>query len=1700
MADVTVRAGANVGTESDDYLYSLEIEWVESSQTRYYRYYNALRGLGGDDRLTNNAELEDYLNNLDGGEGSDTISNYKGINPLIVGGAGNDSILNGEYNNNVNNPTIDGGEGADTISNYGNNPLITGGSGNDSISNSGDKPTIISGIGNDYISSSGDDATITSGAGSDTISSSGDNVTIEAGTGNDSVSAYGSDITIRGGAGDDSLHGTGDTSGSIDSIILLDDTIGNNYFEISHSTNGSIIAGAGDDSVRSDSFSKNLLIELGEGNNSVSSHYDTNVTINAGGGNDSIYFYIGTGLSIDAGEGDNYIFSYCSTSDLDIADVTVTTGAGLDTVGTYGKRLLISTGAGNDSIKHVGANSTIYGADGDDYINNHDGGRDYATNPTIGANNLVEGGAGNDTIENACDSVTIDGGIGDDYISSGAVDKAVLIGGDGNDTISNTANINRELATNTTIIGGAGDDSIYNIGNQITITAGEGNDTIWLVSGYRNNARQDSGSENVLINYTAGDGNDIITGFRADSTLSIGGDNYSSGTSDNDVVLTVAGGTITLTDAATLDALNIIGTLENEGNIINNTRDEIIIEGSAYADNITNSGKNVTINALGGADIIENGGNSCAIYAGEGNDFIGNTGEKITIDSSAGDDSINNQGSSVSVSAGEGLDTLSNSNGSNVTLSGGAGTDTITNYLGSDGLLDGGSDNDLLNNSGVNSTVLGGAGDDSIVSSGASAIIDAGDGNDEIENSSENVVINLGAGNDEIDNTASSVTVDMGAGDDYIENTGANVFIHGNSGADSIENGGYKYPGVGSYTVRGGDSVTMTGGEGDDWISNLRGDYISIDAGIGNDTISNGGNYATITALEGNNEIRNGGGVDAGGGISSAITTGSGNDTILVGDYADNVTVNAGAGDDYITAAKYNNSVEVHAGEGNDTIGGLYSHYSTLDGGSGDDLISDYSNNNSIVGGNGNDTISISYGGGGGENLTIDAGAGNDSISMEGNNSSISGGEGDDYIYIRNSNTVSGDAGNDSIELHMYAEAFINYAAGDGNDIIEGFSATSTLSIGGGEYSSVISGDSVILGVGENLITLDGAASLETLNIIGTYTTVAPVIVTGISINSSIDNTLLEGSDLNDTITNSGNNVTIQSGAGNDSILGAVRSNENVTIDALDGNDAIESWGTNVSINGGAGDDSIHIFNNEFVTVVAGAGDDTIFNTAIKTLLDAGAGKDFIHNDLELVTINAGADDDTIENYGDSLQVNYALGDGNDFIEGFRADSTLSISGGEYSSVTSGDDVIISVGDEKISLIGAATLSALNIVTGESVSTEGGRGKDTLEGKATTDDTLTGGKDKDLFIYSGGNDTITDYDKQDTIDTGELVYESYAINGKDLTFNFGNDNSLTIQNAASKQINLNSNANYYTADGVLDKRKKSITLLATTESFVADSKVMTIDGSAATSAINITGNKKKNYIVAGANGSTISGDKGNDTLVGGSGADLFIYENKTGKDIIEGFSAGDSISLDSSVTIKDAKERRGNTVLKFKGGALTVKDTTEFKLGDTLYSGGVFVAGDSAKVYGSYSGAVSLSSYSVNHFDAAQGKKKLTITGTDSANSLIGGKGKDILNGGAGSDSLWGGKGNDTLTGGAGSDIFIFQAGNGKDFITDYAQGDLLTILNKKGEAGTFSKATFKDATLTLSVKGGGKVILATDQTQFNINSTTYTRQGNTLV
>ena len=161
-------------------------------------------------------------------------------------------------------------------------------------------------------------------------------------------------------------------------------------------------------------------------------------------------------------------------------------------------------------------------------------------------------------------------------------------------------------------------------------------------------------------------------------------------------------------------------------------------------------------------------------------------------------------------------------------------------------------------------------------------------------------------------------------------------------------------------------------------------------------------------------------------------------------------------------------------------------------------------------------------------------------------------------------NTVNGGAGNDTIYSNV-STARYQYAPGDGNDIIKGFTSSSSLVILGNTdtFSTTQSGDDVIVNVGSGKITLQGAASLSSVNII-------PQFLKGTESNDSLTNNVSEAMILalggDDTVYNSGSYASIDGGDGNDYID---NSGDNASIDAGAGNDSIYSSGSQVTIDGG---------------------------------------------------------------------------------------------------------------------------------------------------------------------------------------------------------------------------------------------------------------------------------------------------------------------------------------------------------------------------------------------------------------------------------------------------------------------------------------------------------------------------------------------------
>ena len=119
---------------------------------------------------------------------------------------------------------------------------------------------------------------------------------------------------------------------------------------------------------------------------------------------------------------------------------------------------------------------------------------------------------------------------------------------------------------------------------------------------------------------------------------------------------------------------------------------------------------------------------------------------------------------------------------------------------------------------------------------------------------------------------------------------------------------------------------------------------------------------------------------------------------------------------------------------------------------------------------------------------SISSGAGNDKININASSATVSSGAGNDSIsnyglgsYGGYNVTINGGDGDDTISLDTYSEnTMIYYNAGDGTGI----------------YSKAIVNDDITVTVGEGIITLTGAATLETLNINGTEQNPTKLILT----------------------------------------------------------------------------------------------------------------------------------------------------------------------------------------------------------------------------------------------------------------------------------------------------------------------------------------------------------------------------------------------------------------------------------------------------------------------------------------------------------------------------------------------------------------------------------------------------------------------------
>lgn len=1209
----------------------------------------------------------------------------------------------------------------------------------------------------------------------------------------------------------------------------------------------------------------------------------------------------------------------------------------------------------------------------------------------------------------------------------------------------------------TVVYGDDGNDYMRNFASNVQLIGGHDDDTIFSHKGAQKNSILGS------------PGNDFILAYDNKSTI------YGCANNDN-------------YDGDDNDKIAVYG---NKNKIYGEFGNDVIF--------LTNDANDNTINGGLGDDIIilDNSKNSVIEYNdGDGNDvvYFYSENDKLQIH---GNYSTQVSGKSVYINVGEGRIVLDNAVGLIIDINGKKISTANDSTSGNDVLTPiefpsfwednvyitrGTANNDNITNVYRNRIINTGNGNDSIrnysdhinhYSNGDNVTINSGNGNDTIEIfKSDSVSINGGADNDEIWTCYSSkVSIDGGAGNDSIFNS---VWLV-NWEKDFYRYGGY---------------LKINGGEGNDYIYNYHQNYYldsdywheydlnpTIYGGIGDDTIINYGNCPFIYGEEGNDFIEDNAGL-------AMIDAGDGNDTIEGEIHS---TILGGDGDDFINSkapigAYYIGNL-IDGGDGNDTINNALK-YSTIHSGLGNDSIYNNGSNSSISGDADNDKIT-NYG----SEVTITSGDGEDYVynSSQGSLTAINGDIGNDSIvngcyYV----TIDGGEGNDMISLSSNAiNNLIQYSFGDGNDIIYGFKADSTLQIGDGSgtYSTTKSDSDIIITVGDGKITLVGSASLSSLKIDGIEVNPKDVRGTAIadSIINSIEGATIQAFDGDNKITNIGMNVSIIAGTGKDYIINSA---DNVTISSGSGNDSIENAtnrnrdAKNVSILSGAGNDFIKNKANGLNSrIFSGADDDKIVNYGLSSTIDGGSGNDELCNYSKSVSINGGVGNDSIYNSGsystlkgeagnDSIRNDFGKnilvdsGSGNDTVNNLSGESAT-IDGGE------GDDYIYNSG-LSVSIDGGEGNDYIYIYTNALKNTiNAGKGNDTVENSCT---------DGVLFQYISGDgyDSIKGFTAKDTLSISGSNYSTQK-SGDDVFVKVG-EASITLESAGKlSKLNIVGNSTASTLLTVTNSTSSPVTI---------GSAIKAVDASTRTKAVKITGNSLTNTISGGSKNDsiyggagddsvvgnagndklygedgadTLWGGKGNDTLTGGNGSDIFIYN--AGKDVITDYATGDKISL--STAISKASISGSDVIFTIGKGSLIVKDGTDKNITVVDKNGNESVKKYSTKltVTNKTKSPVTVGS-AIKTIDASKRTKAVKITGNALANSILGG---------TGADTLYGGKGNDTLMGGKGKDVFIYKSG--KDTITDYASGDKISL------GAAVSKSSVKGSDVIFTIGSGSLIV-----------------------
>ena len=1232
---------------------------------------------------------------------------------------------------------------------------------------------------------------------------------------------------------------------------------------------------------------------------------------------------------------------------------------------------------------------------------------------------------------------------------------------------------------------------------------------------------------------TGDDRDNIIEGGPDDDVLNggdredneVNGDTVSYRSSDEGVIVSLVSGFNPRGGHADDD------TISNFENII----------GSRYADTLTGDDQDNIIEGGGGTrnsgsnvagDTLDGGtaGTNTLSYASSPSgvtvdlnassedtaDFSGTDAAIIKV--SRGGDAQNDKvraGTFDNIIGSRHVDNLTGDNGSN-TLRGGDGGDTLRGDDGND-ILYGGPGVDKLYGNDGDDELRGGPGGDQLFGGDAADSDDLGS-TDTVSyaDAPTGVKLDLDAGS----GSGGDAQGDRFYGiENFVGSANDDTFI-ASDGTDNIDGGLHNADDMGDTDGIDGDTVSYEKSTAGVTVNlttaTHTGDYAENDVLTGIENVTGSRHIDTLTGDVNANVLM-------GGGSGDTLNGEGGNDTLIGG--AGNDDLNGGAGDDIFKFA---------SGHGNDDIEDFSQGEDKIDVSAFRNIAS--MEDLTIEGGN---TIVLTGHSGGGE-IELEGFTGtltdDDFIFYQRPISVRLNGDRFANILRGNTgnNTMDGAAGNDVLY------------GGDGDDVLKGGDGMDTLHGGKGSDTFIITyyedmNNNVLRDTvfGEGMyLNQDGTTSTvtadpddqDTISYVEWDNDANTGVTLNLDTNPASDSTDVEGieniigSEHEDTLTGDDRDNIIEGGPENDDLNGGTSNANEVNGDTVSYRSSDEgvivSLVSGATLQGGhADDDTISNFEN----IIGSRYVDTLTGDSGNNIIEGLGGGD---------TLDGGTAGTNTLSYASSPS-------------GVTVD--LNASSEDTADFSGTDAAIIKVsrgGDAQNDKVRAGTFDNIigsrhvDNLTGDNGSNtlRGGDGGDTLRGDDGNDilyggpgvDKLYGNDGDDELRGGPGGDQLFGGDAADSDDLGSTDTVSYADapTGVKLDLDAGSGSGGDAQGDRFYGIeNFVGSANddtFIASDGTdnidgglhnaddmgdtdgidgdtvsYEKSTAGVTVNLTTATHTGDyaeNDVLTgIENVTGSRHIDtLTGDVNANVLMGGGSGDTLNGEGGNDTLIGGArnddlnggaGDDIFKFASGHGNDDIEDFSQGedkiDVSAFRNIASMEDLTIEGGNTIvltghsgggeIELEGftGTLTNDDFIFYSTTHTGSSGSNTLTGDGGR----------------DIINAGAGDDR-----------LFGNAGKDTLNGDAGDDTIYGGEDDDTINGGEGDDLmdggpgadtFVFEPGNGNDYIMDYTVGtDAIVFRGFTDEngnpvtSGATATQVGDDYVIDLTAIGGGMITL----------------------